>query len=405
MQINLRNGIPDSVVTKEFHRFLSWTGERRWAKKIEKLAKLPQLSEQNLYVRYLARKNPLTSAINEFFLLDRSGKSVARHASDALMKAAGYVYVLNRIIHQGSGRLESASRGSLLDDDTVRSFLFEIDIATHFFRRGFDVEFTDLEGKANCDLLVSNDDMSLEIECKRKSADAGRKIARSDFFLLADILFSRLKDVRERFLIDIDCEGRMGSDQMLFSKLADELRDHLHSKVNSGQIEHIRFEITYLPSDLVIRSNETAAEVLAPYWAGSAHFGILSGKDTTLIIKCESTKADRVLKAIYEELREGATQFSNAGPAVLACFIEDIDDAAWSELAQQSGLRVMTHKFFSSGQGSHVWRVVYSSDQTPVRRYDTDMEFHATTLSWENPNCRFSVPRSFLYDSEKGGND
>jgi hypothetical protein len=244
--------------------------------------------------------------------------------------------------------------------------------------------------------LVFDGNTYLEIECKRKSADAGRKISKRDFYLLSDILFPRLKEVRQRFLLDIDCVGRLGSDQKLFSQLADEIRKSLDTNLKHGQVDHIRFEITNLPSDLVIRSNEEAVRVLAPHRSDSAHFAIHSGKDTTLVIKCESTKADQVLRAIYEELKKGATQFSNTRPALLACFIEDIDDAAWSQLAEKSGLRVMTHRFFSSAKRSHLWKVVYSSDQTPVKREENAVEFHATTLSWVNHECRFSVPRTFL---------
>lgn len=401
MRIDLQSGVPASALAREFRRFLGWTGEQTWKNKIDKLKKLPRLSEPNLYARYLATKNPLTSAINEFFLLERAGKSVAKHASDALLKAAGHTYVLNRIAYHGGGRLKGALKGSILDDDTVRSFLFEIDVATHFFRQGWDVEFVDMEGKANYDLLVSDGKICLEIECKRKSADAGRKITRPEAYLLADIIFSRLQESQRRFLVDINCQGRMGSDQKVFSKLADELRKHVLTGVSSGRVDHIRFEITHLPWNLVIKSNEEAGKVLARYYSGSAHFGILSGKDTTIVVKCESMKADRVLRAIDEELRRGATQFSYTRPALLACFIEEIDDSAWTELAGKSGLKNMTSTLFSSGNRSHVWRVVYSSDQTPVTRYGKDIEFHATTLSWENPHCKFSVPRSFLFAREK----
>jgi hypothetical protein len=329
-------------------------------------------------------------------MLEQSGKSVTKHATDTLMKAAGYMYVLNRIAHQGSEKLRHALKGPVLDDDTARSLLFEVDVATNFFTRGYDVEFMDMEAKANYDLLISDGKISLEIECKRKSADAGRKIARSDFYLLADILFSRLLETRKRFLVNLTSDSRMGSDQSAFQKLGDEIGKQVDNHAGCGQIGHIRFEIKYLPSNIRINSDEEAAKILAPYWSGSAHFGILSGKNTTVIIKGESTQQDKVLKAIYEELKHGATQFSKTRPALLACFIEDIDDTAWAELAQKSGLQIMTHRLFSSSDRAHLWRVVYSSDRTPVKRYENNIEFHATTLSWENPSCKFSMPKSFL---------
>ena len=73
------------------------------------------------------------------------------------------------------------SRGSILNDDSIKGFLFELDLAIHFFNRAFDLTFVDLEGRGNYDLLVTKGALEMEIECKRKSIDAGRKIKKGEF--------------------------------------------------------------------------------------------------------------------------------------------------------------------------------------------------------------------------------
>ena len=396
MRIDLSDGVPTNEIPREFHRFLSWTGESAWRDKIEKFAKLSRLSDQNVYANYLAAKNPFTSAFKEFFALERSGRKVAKHAGDTLLKAAGHIIVANRVFHEGTDRLRNELKGAILDDDTVKSVLFELDIATHFFRCGYDVGFIDFAGEANYDLMISDGTTFIEVECKRKSVDAGRKIARREFYLLSDILASQLCRMPKRIVIDIDCDGRLGSNQELFRRVAEKILESSKANLTAGELDHIRFDISYLPSDLVIRTHEEGAKVLAPYWSGSAHFAIFSGPDSTVVIKCESTKTDRVLRAIYEELKDGATQFTKTRPALLACFIEDLDDTAWSDLADRSGLQNMTHRLLSGEERSHLWRVVYSSDRTPVKRVDNIVEFAATTLSWKNPACKFVVPNTFL---------
>ena len=62
----------------------------------------------------------------------------------------------------------------------------------------------------------------------------------------------------------------------------------------------------------------------------------------TLIVGCESTDRDRVLKAIYEDLKHGAGQLSKSRPSMLACQLEDIDDEGWNQLHGESGLAAMS---------------------------------------------------------------
>ena len=58
-----------------------------------------------------------------------------------------------------------------------------MDLAIHFFRLGYEVQFADLLGQAQYDLLVSKGEHELEVECKRKSIDAGRKIKKGEILL------------------------------------------------------------------------------------------------------------------------------------------------------------------------------------------------------------------------------
>jgi hypothetical protein len=67
-----------------------------------------------------------------------------------------------------------------------------------------------LAGSGDYDLLVSRDDLQVEIECKRKTIDAGRKIRKGDFYLLSDVLCAELKDTGRRVAVLIKSDGRMG---------------------------------------------------------------------------------------------------------------------------------------------------------------------------------------------------
>ena len=83
----------------------------------------------------------------------------------------------------------------------ARPFVYEISIASHLMRKGWDVEFADLCGSAQFDFLARRGDAEIEIECKTSSGDTGRKIHRQEVNRLADLL----RPVTERLLDDAGC--------------------------------------------------------------------------------------------------------------------------------------------------------------------------------------------------------
>jgi hypothetical protein len=193
----------------------------------------------------------------------------------------------------------------------------------------------------------------------------------------------------------------MVSDQRLFHELAENVVESLGVGKKEGQVKALQFEIEELARDLQINSDAEAEEVLTPYGFGGAHFAVMSNEAATFVIKCESTDKDRVLKAIYEELKDGATQLSGTRPGLLACFIEDIDDDAWEKVRDKSGLRAMTIRLLSNPERSHVNFVTYSSNRTLPRREGNVVNFAATRLGYWNPNPKFELSQAFLNHSHE----
>jgi hypothetical protein len=283
----------------------------------------------------------------------------------------------------------------LFDDDTARAFMFDLDIAIHFFRRGYDVKFVDLQDIGTFDLLISDGQLECEVECKTKSADAGRKITRSNFALLCDVLCADLPPLTESIAVLFKCDGRLSGSQELFHAVAAEVKKYRSALQDSGQIESLSFEINKLSPGLQIRTDEEAAKALAPHWAPNAHYFVLSNAET-LIIGCESTDKNRVLKAIYEDLRHGAGQLSKTRPSMLACQLEDIQDEDWSALQGETGLAAMSGRLLGSLERRHVNFVVYSSDQTMPKKEGAVTSFSATNLTFESKEPKYPLPKSFF---------
>jgi len=387
----------DKEADKEFRRFLDATEQSKWEKKIAKLSALPKFPNPspNVYLKYLASKNPFVEAIKKYLELKRNGQSVWKHLTPDLMQACGHAKAINGILRQATPTAVQKIKSMVLDDETVRSFLFELALAINFFRLGYDVQFIDLEDKGNYDLLVSDGTRELEIECKTKSADAGRKITRSNFYLLCDVLVARLAASKQQIALLLKSNGRLSGRQEFFERLAEEIKRCLNTGDENGQLESVEFRIVNLPETLRIRNDHEARVALAPYWSPSAHYFVFSNS-FTLIVGCESTEADRVLKAISEELKDGADQLSKTRPALMACFLEEIDDDAWSQLISNSGLANMSYAFLASSDRTHINFVAYSSDRTTPKQEGAIINFGATNLRFDNPSPKYPLSKSFF---------
>ena len=88
-----------------------------------------------------------------FLSLEKEGKLLRNHGTPELMKACGYLKVINAMFQEVQAAFIPKLKSILFDDDTVRAFLFELDIAIHFFSRGYEVQFVDLQDLGTFDLL------------------------------------------------------------------------------------------------------------------------------------------------------------------------------------------------------------------------------------------------------------
>ncbi len=205
-----------------------------------------------------------------------------------------------------------------------------------------------------------------------------------------------LAPLTESLAIVVKCVGRLVGNQRLFHDAAAEIKRCRVLQQSSIQVDALGFEIKGLPLGTKIRTTAEAAAALAPHSSVDAHqhYFVLSGSET-LIIACESTDEDRVLKAIYEDLKHGAGQLSGTNPSLLACQLEDIYDEDWDQLKSETGLAAMSARLFRGAGRRHVNYVVYSSNKTLPRRNADSIELSATNLSFENENALRSFPQQF----------
>jgi len=214
--------------------------------------------------------------------------------------------------------------------------------------------------------------------------------------MLTDMLLAHFENFSDHILVSVTSGARLQTNQAQLSDLANQIHEAFKKDMTSGSLGQVTFTIERIALTGAIKNDEDAARVLSPYWSDGAHFAISSNWEHTLVLKCQGVKRDEVLTEIYEELKGAADQLSKTRPALIACFLEELDDSAWVQLAEKSSLQVMTHKLFDNSERSHVSLVVYSSDQTPPKEDGGNTEFHSTTLSFRNSLAKFPLDLSFL---------
>lgn len=377
---------------REVKRFLNITGENIWKEKIVKLDEHLRSKNTIFYEEYLKSRNPFLKSLKEFFDLYDSGKSIWRNASDELKKAGNRIISINRIFHSVNNVAKGKIKSALLAD-SITPFLFEIQIATHFLVHNWDVEFVDLERKnqnvLSYDFLVKKKSFELEIECIRISADKGRKITREGFYSLCDKILSQVEPLGGKYIFTIKCKDRLGKNISQFQKLATLIRENIENLQYSVNLDGISVNIYKLPNDF--KKNNRAIALLEPYIKNHALHNFYFVKGVVFIFRAESEKKNKVLKSIYETMKDGAEQFSGTKAAILACFIEDIEESSWNELRKDSGLANMTKRFFTNVTRNHISKVIFSSE--PIfRKVNNFLEYSSENLIFGNLNCKYSVP-------------
>jgi hypothetical protein len=77
----------------------------------------------------------------------------------------------------------------------LTSLALEMGVAVHLWNGGYDVEFTDLENRAQFDFLARKDGVELEVDCKTASGDVGRPIHRLRALNLFNQIQSPIRDI------------------------------------------------------------------------------------------------------------------------------------------------------------------------------------------------------------------
>ncbi|SIO40305.1 hypothetical protein SAMN05443247_04895 [Bradyrhizobium erythrophlei] len=271
------------------------------------------------------------------------------------------------------GRLRDAVNGTF----GARPFAYEISIATHFMRQGWDVEFLDYACAARFDLLARLGSVEVEVECKTTSGDTGRKIHRQEANRLAQLLLPTTQKLTEipgchRILIVVP--DRLGKSNEELGDIAATVATAVHQRGEATN-RLARVEYVFDGLDLWPDPSDAPADAISFF---EKRFGkqnanvMFHGRSgfSVVAVMIVSSKADSVIDAISEEAKKAAGQCSGSRPALLALHLIDEVNRADLEgmLRSANGMHQITHAVLRAETRRHVDTVAFTFPQ--ARRTD-----------------------------------
>lgn len=103
-----------------------------------------------------------------------------------------------------------------------RPLAYEMNIAAHLVREGYDIDCVDLEGNGRFDFLAMKNGIEFEVECKTTSPDKGREIHRKQFNRLSYELLpitTKLVNASGCHVLRLTIRDRLGTSKTQLAEL------------------------------------------------------------------------------------------------------------------------------------------------------------------------------------------
>ncbi len=342
---------------------------------------------------YLKSRHPWWETLNTFFELERSGKSIQKHITNDLKRCCRDGKLITTLQKTMPEKVRNKFKKDLIDENRARDYLFELQIAWHFYQNGFEIKWYEEEKRP--EFLVKTSNFDLNVECKRVSLDASRKIRRKDFYRLADKLLPKIEKHHMQGKIDIILNDKLHASDQYIDSLSHQIFDALKSypKLQNFDIPYGSLSLDLLEQDgKPIDFDQRSHELLIR--KGEDGHGALFTKEENgypvnpLELTIRSMKANKVLLGIRDRIKKGGTkQLDPSKPGLIVCFLESSDDL--DDLAKDSGLQKMSSYLLEQKGFAHIAAIGFSSEERITKQENSEL-LDAQSLIFRNPNCRFN---------------
>lgn len=402
MLMNNISDIQDYEVPNLVNKLIRFIGHTEIEKCLHRYERALQSSGPIFREYYIRSRHPWWEALLEYFNLERSGKSIRKNLTNRLKILAGdakRISVLQRFMPE---RIKEKYKRDLIDDNQAFSYLFEIQIAWHFILKGCEIEWHDDDSTSHSEFLVKEPEFEFNVECKRISVDLSRKVRRKDFYRLAEKILPAIEKEGISGQIDIRLNERLHSSEKYLSDISSQVIE----KITNGRLKGShRMDFGSVDINLekangsIIDLNERLQSLYRrkPQNAHGVIFASSRNSEPVDAIEMtiKSEKSDNVLNGIKKTLSEAAgSQLDPKKPGIICSYLEGIEDL--TELAQNSGLQIMTNLLLSKEGLEHIAAISYCSEDI-INRFDNTETYFNQGLIFSNPYCKFKKAKDYKY--------
>lgn len=302
----------------------------------------------------------------------RSRSFNLKSATPTMIAALHHLASIHNVLHTMPSWKKDEFRTRLMDKSGGDiPALIEIAAASRIIDHGAAIKWIPEQrpGERIFDLLVSFKGEKLEVECKAKTVDAGRKLARAAIYQFGDQVLSRriFQNTGPRFTT-ITMKGRFPVDQQGQRNLL-EIIEALAA--NCG---------TRIVNDATVSVEEISEQELKAHAYSELKEFEHRFIGSKLIVSLKSSKPDQMISSIEADLRDALRQFSGNRPAAIVCHVPEIESFAGTEKAGTATF-ALVHRFLTRGDAKNIVSLTFMSDPT--------INFRPNETETEIPCVRF----------------
>lgn len=316
-----------------------------------------------------------------------TGRFPARVESPRQFRLLAFARAVVDIARLGGASVEKSLKDRLRAElqESWRPLGFEIEVAKDLMARGWDVEFSELDGSSSFDSTARQGALVVPVECKTIRYDSGKAVSRRGFEIFCAALRDDLLSGGSRS-IHLALNGRLDPSEGAGTDLARRARPLVRG--NGGLLPGGAGSVDIGPWEPLNPGDQAhLRSAISRRYGDERHQICVLGSDgEQVVVVASSVHRDRPVGAIYDRLRkEVEKQLPRPGPCFAFVYIEEIDDAEWLELLKGSALEKMTVHFLRNPNRAHIHSVVYRSHGS-VRIEGGKAEASGQSLVFMNEN-------------------
>lgn len=382
MQVELYTGDIPSI----FEQFSELIGSQHWKKRTDLIK--AEIKGNRLLREYLIQENEIAFSLQTSTELAKKFGRFPVHQFDCSFLYPCMAFAAQILsITEASGNTQKTQlvrriHGALKNPDDMRALRLELIAATHFLRRGLEVQWPEMSGGGTMDLVIPElGPRGLEIECKSISEDKGRKIHKRealDFFaLVAPELNDLGKGLRSGVVAVLTLDGRMPGNFAARRDLAQSVVRKVLAGASNCQLDSANLRIHEFDPDLLGDVGKDGLPVITrdridSITSTTNQQALIVGRKSSgaIVLVLQSAQDDSLLTYAFDTLsRSASKQLSKERAGMFLVGLEGLEAESLLELAKQdstgnlppTALRMRVSEFLASQGRDHIVGVSFIS--------------------------------------------